>query len=50
MSVTQRIADRLVISKPEQDLFGILHTNLLENGEATVHDRPIPYTVFIDCR
>lgn len=26
----------------------ILRRNLLEDGESTVHDRPVPYTVFID--
>jgi pyruvate/2-oxoglutarate dehydrogenase complex dihydrolipoamide dehydrogenase (E3) component len=30
------------------DDYRILRSNLLEGGSATVHDRPIPYTVFID--
>jgi pyruvate/2-oxoglutarate dehydrogenase complex dihydrolipoamide dehydrogenase (E3) component len=30
------------------DDFRILRTNLLEGGNATVHDRLVPYTVFID--
>ena len=30
------------------DDFRIIRTNLLENGNATIHDRLVPYTVFID--
>jgi pyruvate/2-oxoglutarate dehydrogenase complex dihydrolipoamide dehydrogenase (E3) component len=30
------------------DDFRILRTNFLENGNATIHDRLVPYTVFID--
>lgn len=30
------------------DDFRILRTNLLEHGDATTHDRLVPYTVFID--
>jgi pyruvate/2-oxoglutarate dehydrogenase complex dihydrolipoamide dehydrogenase (E3) component len=30
------------------DDFRIIRTNLLENGHATIHDRLVPYTVFID--
>ncbi len=30
------------------DDYRILRTNLLEDGEATIHDRPVPYVVFID--
>ncbi|HAT45306.1 MAG TPA: FAD-containing oxidoreductase, partial [Ktedonobacter sp.] len=28
--------------------FRIIRTNLLEKGNATIHDRLVPYTVFID--
>jgi len=30
------------------DDFRIIRTNVLENGNATIHDRLVPYTVFID--
>ena len=30
------------------DDFRIIRTNLLEHGNATIHDRLVPYTVFID--
>ena len=30
------------------DDFRIIRTNLLEKGNATIHDRLVPYTVFID--
>ncbi len=30
------------------DDYRIIRTNLLENGNATIHDRLVPYTVFID--
>jgi pyruvate/2-oxoglutarate dehydrogenase complex dihydrolipoamide dehydrogenase (E3) component len=30
------------------DDFRVLRTNLLEKGNATIHDRLVPYTVFID--
>src|SRR5215208_2238098 len=30
------------------DDFRILRTNLLEGGDATIADRPVPYTMFID--
>ena len=30
------------------DDFRIIRTNLLHGGNATIHDRPVPYTVFID--
>ena len=30
------------------DDFRIIRTNLLENGNVTIHDRLVPYTVFID--
>jgi pyruvate/2-oxoglutarate dehydrogenase complex dihydrolipoamide dehydrogenase (E3) component len=30
------------------DDYRIVRSNLLEGGNATIHDRPIPYTVFID--
>jgi pyruvate/2-oxoglutarate dehydrogenase complex dihydrolipoamide dehydrogenase (E3) component len=30
------------------DDFRILRTNLLEKGNASIHERPVPYTVFID--
>jgi pyruvate/2-oxoglutarate dehydrogenase complex dihydrolipoamide dehydrogenase (E3) component len=30
------------------DDFRILRTNLIEGGSATIKDRPVPYTVFID--
>ena len=30
------------------DDFRIIRTNLLENGNATIHNRLVPYTVFID--
>jgi pyruvate/2-oxoglutarate dehydrogenase complex dihydrolipoamide dehydrogenase (E3) component len=30
------------------DDFRIIRTNLLEGGSATIADRPIPYTMFID--
>lgn len=30
------------------DDFRIIRTNLLEGGKATVTDRPVPYTIFID--
>ena len=30
------------------DDFRIIRTNFLENGNATIHDRLVPYTVFID--
>ncbi len=30
------------------DDFRIIRTNLLEDGNATIHDRLVPYTVFID--
>jgi pyruvate/2-oxoglutarate dehydrogenase complex dihydrolipoamide dehydrogenase (E3) component len=30
------------------DDFRVIRANLLEGGEASIHDRPIPYTVFID--
>ena len=30
------------------DDFRIIRTNLLEHGNATIHDRIVPYTVFID--
>ena len=30
------------------DDFRVLRANLLEGREATIHDRPVPYTVFID--
>jgi len=30
------------------DDFRIIRTNLLENGNASIHDRLVPYTVFID--
>src|SRR5262249_43706470 len=30
------------------DDFRIIRTNLLEGGSATIRDRPVPYTVFID--
>src|SRR5713226_2485869 len=30
------------------DDFRIIRTNLLENGNATIHERLVPYTVFID--
>jgi pyruvate/2-oxoglutarate dehydrogenase complex dihydrolipoamide dehydrogenase (E3) component len=30
------------------DDYRILKTNLLEGGNASIHDRPVPYTVYID--
>jgi pyruvate/2-oxoglutarate dehydrogenase complex dihydrolipoamide dehydrogenase (E3) component len=30
------------------DDFRIIRTNLLEGGDATIADRPVPYTIFID--
>jgi pyruvate/2-oxoglutarate dehydrogenase complex dihydrolipoamide dehydrogenase (E3) component len=30
------------------DDFRVIRTNLIENGHATIHDRLVPYTVFID--